>query len=529
MKNLFTALTLTWIVMVNATAQEVKEIVQPLSAKAIKGFLYDTKIDNDGSLHVTYKMKVKKSKDEVTYEEYEFDKALNFKGTKDAKENKVEKEDYERTYYFANVGGTTSFDVLSMKLKINKVVQLRSWDFKKQRYYTKKTLSRDVIKPKNDNGKVYYGYASYSVEEKPDIFTIVKYDTKDKKQPEKFCILLFNKNLETVEKPISLEGNYSLVYCDQLSTGDVVMLFAPKKGSADVSKYLFFQFDIEGNQKSRIEYSSPASAMLVTSSYDKDGSVYFYGTSGKAKESFEKVYSEYCPIDNPGFSEGGANSLDFKWQKFLYEKMENVHLLKFNANELAFASTTPISSFKSKFIPAEGEKGAKPYTGKRFIISNFFVSPAGEYFAAGQAYSPGEYGDLICFHFDKNGNLKAQYGVNKVNNEKKSEVFRSIQQFYITSGNKICWEILEVKGFKGYETFMDAYNNAPSFYPRYFPRIAIINTESTSVSAFKTMGSGKYFLRSDFLSEHNPVDNSIYYFGQDEDDEKLWIGKVLIP
>ncbi|MCC7533234.1 MAG: hypothetical protein IT246_04780, partial [Bacteroidia bacterium] len=104
MKNLFTALTLTWIVMVNATAQEVKEIVQPLSAKAIKGFLYDTKIDNDGSLHVTYKMKVKKSKDEVTYEEYEFDKALNFKGTKDAKENKVEKEDYERTYYFANVG-----------------------------------------------------------------------------------------------------------------------------------------------------------------------------------------------------------------------------------------------------------------------------------------------------------------------------------------------------------------------------------------------------------------------------------------
>jgi hypothetical protein len=32
---------------------------------------------------------------------------------------------------------------------------------RKQLYVTKKTISDENIKPRNDNGKVYYGYVSY--------------------------------------------------------------------------------------------------------------------------------------------------------------------------------------------------------------------------------------------------------------------------------------------------------------------------------------------------------------------------------
>ncbi|MCZ2276414.1 MAG: hypothetical protein LC117_00590 [Bacteroidia bacterium] len=529
MNKLIYAIPVALLITGFSKAQELKEAVQPLSSKAVKGYMYETRKGDDGSVYVTYKMKLDKKSDNITYEEYGFDKSLHFTGTKDVQENKVDKPDFEKTYYYATVGGTNSFDVLSMKLKLNKVVQLKTWDYAKQRFITKKTISRDVIKPKNDDGKVYLGYATYSSEDKPDVLTIAKADSKDKSLADKFCIVMFNKDLNLVEKPVDLNGKYSLVFSDQLSNEDVVAIFAPVRGAADVSKYVYFRFDIEGNQKSRVEYSSPASAMLITASYDKDGNVYFFGSSGDSKESFERVYSEYAPIYNPGFTEGGENKLDAKWRKHLNEKMENLHLLKFSDNALAFASTAPVSEFKAKFKPAAGEKGAKPYSGKRFSINNFYVTPAGEYLAAGQLIDDGNFSDLVCFHFDTKGNLKAQYGVNKMNTDKKSEVFRTINNFYVTSDNNICWELLEVKGIKGYESFMDAYNGEATFYPLYFPRVAKIDVNATSVTAFKSMGDGKYFLRRDFLPMYDANEKSVTYFGHDEDYKKLWVGKMMVP
>lgn len=513
-----------------ANAQELKEAVQPLSTKAVKGYMYETRKGDDGSVFITYKMKVDKKGDNVSYEEYGFDKSLHFTGSKDVLEQKIDKPDYEKTYYYATVGGTNSFDVMSMKLKLNKVVQLKTWNYEKQRFITKKTLSRDIIKPRNDDGKVYYGYSTYSSDDKPDILTIAKTDSKDKAQSEKFCLVMFNKDLDLKEKPIDLNGNYSLVFSDQLSNEDVVAIFAPMKGAADVSKYVFLQFDIEGNQKSRVEYTSPSAAMFITASYDKDGSVYFFGSSDDSKkEPFERVYSEYAPIYNPGFTEGGENKLDFKWRKHLNDKMENIYLLKFSNNALAFASTTPLTDFKAKFKPAAGEKGARAYNGKRFSISNFYVTPSGEYLAAGQLIDDGNFNDLICFHFDAKGILKAQYGVNKQNTDKKSEVFRTIQNFYVTSDNNICWELLEVKGVKGYESFLDAYNNNATFYPLYYPRVAKIDMNATTVSAFKSMGDGKYFLHRDFLPAYDSKEKSVTYFGHDEDYKKLWVGKMMLP
>ncbi|MBS1763895.1 MAG: hypothetical protein JSS90_02885 [Bacteroidetes bacterium] len=510
-------------------AQELKEVVQPLSSKAVKGYMYDTRKGDDGSLFITYKMKLDKKSDNITYEEYGFDKSLNFTGSKEVQENKVDKPDFEKTYYYATVGGTNSFDVLSMKLKLNKVVQLKTWNYEKQRYITKKTISRDVIKPRNDDGKVYLGYSTYSSEDKPDVLTIAKADAKDKAQSDKFCIVMFNNNLDLTEKPIDLNGKYSLVFSDQLSNEDVVAIFAPVKGAADVSKYVYFRFDIEGNQKSRIEYSSPASAMFITASYDKNDNVYFFGSSGDSKESFERVYSEYAPIYNPGYTEGGENKLDAKWKKHLNEKMDKIHLLEFSTNALVFASSTPVSEFKAKFKPASGEKGAKAYNGKRFAINNFYVTPGGEYLAAGQLIDDGNFSDIVCFHFDSKGNLKAQYGVNKMNTDKKSEVFRTIQNFYVTSDNNLCWELLEVKGVKGYESFFAAYNGEATFYPLYFPRVAKIDLNATTVTAFKTMGNEKYFLRRDFLPTYDEKDKSVTYYGHDEDYKKLWVGKMMIP
>ena len=543
MKKIIRTAALVLIVSLTANAQEFKESVQPLSKKSVKGFLYDVNKDDSGNSRITYKIKGDKKSEEVFYEEYSFDKDLKFTGNKDVQEKKEQKPDVERTDFYAYVGGTSSFDVLSMKLKMNKVVQLRSWNHEKQKYITTKYISRENVKPRNDDGKVYYGYASYAStnDESSDVLVIAKVESKDKNQADKFLVLLFNEKLEIKETAMEMNGSHSLVYCQQLSDGndDVVAVFAPNKGAADVSKYLYFQFDIKGNLKSKIEFKSPASALLITAAYEKDGSVYFFGTSTKSSESFKEVFNEYAPIYNPGSNEQGNNIKDIKWRKALDEKMDNFHLLKFSGNQLAFASTTPVGEFKTKFKTAPGDKGASAYKGKKFYIENFFGTPDEDYLITGQLTSSVNFGsgnimdsyeDMVCFHFNKTGNLKAQYGIGKINNDKKSEIFKMIQNFHLSAdGKSVYWEILEVKGLKGYENFMDAYKDVPTFYPLYYPRLGKIDLINSTLGSFKSMGDEKYFLRRDFTGIYDKADRTITYFGHDDDYKNLWVGKVMIP
>lgn len=537
MKSIYLGLPIFFSLCI-ASAQEIKETIEPLSKKAQKGYICDVSKDESGNCNVTFKMKMDKKSDVISFEKYSFDSNLKFTGTSDAQEKKEKKDDFEQTSFYAYVGGGNSFDVLSMKLKINKVVRLKSWDQKKQVYTIKKTISEETIKPKNDNGKVYYGHASYSSDKKSDLFAIAKTEAKNKKEADQFLILKINESLELKETPIDLKGSHSLVYSGQLPNENVVMVFAPNKGAADVSKYVYYQFGIEGNLKDKVEFKSPASALLITSMYEKNGDIYFFGTSTKSKDEFEEVFNEYAPIYNPGYSEGGNNKLDAKWRKSLDENMENFHLLKFKGDQLVFASKTPVSEFKSKFKTAPSDKGASVYKGKNFFIEDFYVTNTEDYLITGQLKSsvnlgignPADsYEDIVCFHFDKNGNLKAQYGIGKVNNDKKSEIFKMVQNFHPSAdGKSLYWEILEVKGTKGYESFMDAYYNSESFYPLYFPRIVKIDLANSTLGPIKSLGSGKYFLKRDFPSIMDSKEKSITYFGLDEDWEKLWIGKVLL-
>ena len=528
------------IFITNAYAQELKESVQPLSGKAIKGFLYDVSKDADGNTNIIYQMKVDKKSDEVAYEKYTFDKALKFTDAVDTKVAKEQKEDVQRIMYYATVGGKNSFDVLSMKLKLNKMETLTTWDHKKHKYVFKKIISNETIKPKNDEGKVYLGYASYSSEDnsKSNVLVLAKIESKGKNQVDQFKILLFSDKLEITEKPLDLPGDYSLIYCEQLENEDAVMIFAPKKGAADITKYMYYQFDIEGNQKYKTEFKSPASALLITAAYEKDGNLYFFGTSTKSSDPFEKVFEEYAPIRCPGFPDGNNNFQDSKWRKSMKETMNNFHLLKFTGSKLDFASTTPVDEFKAKFKTAAGDKGATAYKGKNFFIENFYVTKAEEYLVAGQLKSTvmmgtsnivDSYEDIICFHFDKTGNLKAQYGIGKMNSDKKSEIFDMKQNFYPSpDGKSLYWELMEIKGTKGYASMMDAYNGTPTFYPLYFPRIVKIDLAGTSMGKIQVLGDEKYYLRKDFPSMFDTKENSITYIGQDEDGKKLWIGKALL-
>lgn len=539
MKTIYIGISLLLLNWNVANAQEFLESVQPLSAKSQKGYMYNVSAESNGGNSITFKAKVDKKSDVISFEKYVFDKNLKFLNASEVSENKEVKADIERTSFYAYVGGTSSFDVLSMKLKINKRVQLKKWNYEKQRYVTKKTLSDESIKPKNDNGNVYFGYASFvaSNDSKNNVFAIAKIDSKDKKVADQFVVLGIDEQLELKEEKIKLDGSYSLVFCSQIEGDDVVMVFAPNKNQSDVSKYVYLRYNLQGILKKKIEFKSPASAMLITAVQDKDDAVYFFGMSTKSSKAYEEVFKEYAPIYNPGAA-NGSNKLDLKWRKSLEEDMDFFHLLKFSADQLEFASSTSVSDFKAKFKTAAGDKGASPYKGKNFFIENFSVTSNGEFLVAGQIASTvkmglentvDSYEDIICFHFDKTGNLKAQYGIGKMNNDKKSEIFSMYQNFYASpDGKSVYWELLEIKGFKGYESFLDAYVGNTTFYPMYFPRIVQIDLETNTLGSIKVLGDGKYYLKRDFKSLFNEDENSVTYFGSDKDFEQLWIAKMLI-
>jgi hypothetical protein len=216
MKNLLMAMLMIATITGTITAQEYKETTQQLSKKADKGYMYAAWKDEGGSSYITYKMRLDKKSEDISFEEYSFDKNLKFIACKDVQEKKTTKPDYERTAYYAAVGGSTSFDVLSMKLKLSKVVSLRTWSNEKQKYFVKKIISRETIKPRNDSGKTYNGYASYvsSDETKNDVLIIARNESKDKAIADNYYLLTFNDKMEITEKLIDLKGSYSLVFCE---------------------------------------------------------------------------------------------------------------------------------------------------------------------------------------------------------------------------------------------------------------------------------------------------------------------------
>ena len=140
--------------------------------------------------------------------------------------------------------------------------------------------------------------------------------------------------------------------------------------------------------------------------------------------------------------------------------------------------------------------------------------------------------DAVAFEkysFDKNGIFKAQYGIGKVNDDKKSMLFRMYQNFYPSlDGKSIYLELMEVKGMKGYDSFSNAYYGYATFSAHYYPRITRIDLDNNSLSPIKVLGNGKYFLNDIYARQFDEKENSILYVGMDKDYENLWVGKMIM-
>lgn len=508
-------------------AQVVKESTTPLSKAAQKGFLDETTVTTDGKIKLVYQMKGG-GKDEILYEEYNFNPDLSLVDTRPVSVQKEIKPDVERERMGAWVGACSSFDITSMKLRISRDKLLMQWDYKNQRYKRKKTLESETIKLKNEKGNPYYGIDEFYDEVNDKTVVMVYTETKDKANPRKYAIVKFGRSGEPEESPIALTGAYSIVYTQsvtdyQTNEDGFVAVFAPHTG--DLSKYVFIHYDLQGNQKSTVTFDSPAPSMLVLSAIVRDGAFYLLGTSVETKKGYNDTFDDYQPMENPCFKDY-ANMAMVNYSKKADETMDNLHFIKIRDGQMRFATSTPFSSIKSKMKTPPSQKGGSAYKGKRFVSTAFVLTPASEYLLTGQltGWVRGGYKDIVCLHFGANGDFKAQYAVDRLNSDNKSEIFKLDQNFYFTpDGKSAVWEIRDVKGTSGYANFWDAYSDVKTYYAREYPRIGKINLEGTSLSDFEVLGQKKYFINSSYLANQG---STLIYVGRDDDESKIWLGKV---
>jgi hypothetical protein len=547
-------------------AQKFSEVTQPLTSEAQKGFIDDVKIDQGGKIHVVYRNKLEKNSAEIDYEDYAFDPSLKFIGKEKISLNKEVKPDKEERRLGAYVGGgpkCTSFDVLSMKIRVVTYTRKYSdWDYRKQRYKSFKDGDKERGKIKSDEDKPYYGVESYWRDDTGTLALLAYSETKDKKNPKKYVLLDVDFDGNVKEKVLDINGNYSLVYSQEISEEqsgkavgkqDLIVIFAPKDGSPNVTDYVYLHYDMAGNLKNKITFPSPSSNLLISNATVIDGSVFLFGQSTKSKKAYNEVFEDYSVIQSPCFKASGGDAENFQMSKYLKaanEEMDFFHILKMAGSKMEFASTTSIDGIKSKMKTPPNSKGATPYKGKKFVINKFEITPNNEYLIAGQLvthfntvsvggyvgdvamykYGSGyRYGDIVCIHVDAKGNLKAQYAVDKVYESKEDRAWPMEMTFFFTPDGKYAyWEILEVKAVKdkSYWATVNSFYGVDSYYPRYFPRIGKINLENQTIGDFTDLGNRKYFIYPGITAPFNPSSRSKIYFGKNNDESTLWIGKI---
>lgn len=531
-RNILFAIITASLPVTNALhAQAVKETTHQLSKQASKGLLSNALIKNDGSLVFTYAMRVDKNSEQLNYEEYVFDKDLNFKSTQPGSENKQSKPPKKVTNLWAYAGGGNSFNVLSQKLSISKVEGEATWNFKKQRYNPARRISSEKIKLKNEDGR-YDGYVAWPHDN--GVLIIASYEPeKNKEVKEQFVALDVDLDLKVTETPVTLGGNYSLVFAGQRESGNAFVIMAPKKKMPDTRQYVYAEFTNRAQLVHRTTFTAPSPNMMVMDYNEMNGELFLVAGSAKSNDAYEEEFPDYANIDNPGM---GSSWQTQKYFEKAYKKdIEKFHLLNFKDGALVFAGTTLVKDFEKNVIAPPGQKKKHPYEGKHLYISTLNKTPDGGYLLAGQLMDNDlvkgsivrMYKDFVGFYFNAKGELKAQYAVEKMNNDNKSEMFSSDQQFIMSADGKTAyWEILEVKGSKGYASFWDAYNGDLTFRAHYFPRIAKIDLSSASLSSFTVLGSeGKYLLNADYSRIMDEGTKTVYYIGNDNDYKNIWLGK----
>lgn len=230
---------------------------------------------------------------------------------------------------------------------------------------------------------------------------------------------------------------------------------------------------------------------------------------------------------------------------------------------MAFITNTPVAEFEQKLQTPPAQKRTPEYTGKRFRVTDGTVLPNGDLLIGGQSYglerkalglgapktsssSAGlvgglgglmsgkggtsmgtaannrEYKDIMMFHFDPQGKLRAQYGVRRQENNKYSEQNPNEQHLYFgANGQSVYWMVGEISGVRE-QSGMES-GTAKVLY---YPAVTKIDLASAKLSNFAKFGNEQFFLNNSMPQLPMGGKNNIVYFGENKSGKTMWFGQM---
>ncbi|QHJ07577.1 hypothetical protein [Hymenobacter busanensis] len=133
-----------------------------------------------------------------------------------------------------------------------------------------------------------------------------------------------------------------------------------------------------------------------------------------------------------------------------------------------------------------------------------------------------DYKDVMMFHFDATGNLRAQYGVRRQENNKYSEQNPNTQKTYLSQdGRHVYWMIGEISGLReqgGMES--------GTLKVLYYPAVTKIDLASAKLTSFVKFGNEQFFLNNSLPELPMGNHNTIVYFGENKSGKTMWFGQM---
>jgi len=518
--NLLTLIGIFLIMPFLSNGQSIdKENTYTLTGKAKRGTLANVEELSNGDYKLYYvtKATAKKAKFEI----YIFDHDFNFKGIE---EDIIEFEKIKTKYsWFDYNGELYSVDAITLnwnpamplKLKKKRITYKYDWLFLG---YYKTVEILDKVKPRTEDGKKYFAMKYFEDEITGDIYIVAgvrsKLTSKDLDVNEQFTnlhVLKFDWDLNLVgDIPLEFEFPQEVAFGATIPSisqdndaaigvNGACMVFAPVKipgkqykKDPNKSNFTFVQFDskMKLNIRESFESPSPGWSMedLIFEPTTDGMNYYVYGPAAFGKDKYHQIAATAA-------------------------KKKSIQLMKVENGKVKYVTENTLEDItaKSTFPPSQS-KGAE-YKGKKFQKAGYASFSNGDLLVSGQNFQPNsekgnQYKDVLAFHFDNNGMLKAQYSVDV----KPAGISFPSPQTFTENNNGVFWSITEA-----------------SSTGNYYASIGKININTNKVGDFMTFGKvGKkqtYFINKKFPMLANGTDQ-VVYFGGNKSGKNIWFCRV---
>ena len=459
------------------------------------------------------------------------------------------------------------------KIVATKIIYKYTWNWAFGDYW-RKIVSREKVTIAGADNERMWMYDRVNNLETGEIFIIVGLKqpkgTKGVKYQHtvKFQILKITKDFQVVEMekfdfPYASAISYMDVITDDrdpsfegendildISKGQLAIVFSPVKSllakkmtNPEPGDHTMVLMNKDGTIANKVAMKAPTSAWViqdyVLSADNKD--VYFFGPA-KDGSYVNQVKGTISPLTRNG---------DVKEIKY-----KDFQIMKLTGNSMVWVQTTNLDEFKEKAVIPPSQKKSPEYKGKMYERALATVTPDGELIISGQKFTmkniqdpkypddptkkirvKDQYKDLVMFHFDNKGSLKAQYGIKRDKNNKYSKAVLTPQEVALSAdGSSMYWTYGELKGMrKGLELGgalqMAGVGTLSKKKMLYYPTVARIDLAAGTIGDFVPFGAdndGKqiYYTNPEFPSVVSDGGASVTYVGEDKKGKVLWLGKM---